>query len=219
MEECAAGDAGKEVLCASGESDDLMGENRPQDEDQVVVIDFFVDIDRHRFFEQSAGNGFHLCPRTALRCGGRIPAGPSGGKKNRNGRTSPLCLSGLSRRVPGSSLPGESDGCRAATMKSSFAAFSPITSLTRRTIIGNGQVLVPSGVKTRTRLFSYNPAGVPASMISLIFASERVMTVHPFASSHLPLTCNKFILRPGRSSQVVSWHYKSPWRYRHVRLL
>ena len=60
MEERAAGDAGKEVLCASGEADDLMGKDRPQDDDQVVIEDAFVDIDRHPLPEKTAGNRRHL---------------------------------------------------------------------------------------------------------------------------------------------------------------
>jgi hypothetical protein len=47
-----------------------------------------------------------------------------------------------------------------------------MTSRTARTVIGRGQVLVASGVKTRTRLFSYRLAGVPASIISLTFSPE-----------------------------------------------
>ncbi len=42
-----------------------------------------------------------------------------------------------------------------------------------RTIIGRGQVLVASGVKTNTRLFSYKAAGIPRSIISSTFSFEK----------------------------------------------
>ena len=61
-----------------------------------------------------------------------------------------------------------------ATMKSSLAALAPITSRRMRTIIGSGQVRVPSGVNTRTRLPSYRDEGVRVSMISRIFSSVRI---------------------------------------------
>ena len=58
------------------------------------------------------------------------------------------------------------------------------------------------GSKPEHALFSYNPAGVPASMISLTFSSERIMTVHPFTCGDFCLTYNKFFLLPGRSGKV-----------------
>ncbi len=60
MEERAAGDAGKEVLGPPGEPDHLMGEDRPQDDDQVIIKDVFVDVDRHPLPEKTAGNRRHF---------------------------------------------------------------------------------------------------------------------------------------------------------------
>ena len=60
MEERAAGDAGKKILCPSGKADHLMGKDRSEDEDQVVIKNAFVDIDRHPLPQKTAGNRRHL---------------------------------------------------------------------------------------------------------------------------------------------------------------
>ncbi len=60
MEEFAAGDAGEKVLGPPGEADHLVGKDRPQDDDQVVIKDALVDIDRHPLPQETAGNRRHL---------------------------------------------------------------------------------------------------------------------------------------------------------------
>ena len=58
-----AADAGEEVLVAAGEADDLVREDRADDDELVVVEDRAVDRDRHVHLEQPAGQRADLVGR------------------------------------------------------------------------------------------------------------------------------------------------------------
>jgi hypothetical protein len=55
IQDARACDAGEQVFVATGETHDLVWENRPDDDKLVVVEEAFVDVHRHIHGEQAAG--------------------------------------------------------------------------------------------------------------------------------------------------------------------
>ncbi len=63
MQEIPAGDSGKEILVPAGEPDNLMGENRAQNQNQVILEDGRVDDDVHALMKDPAREGVDLLCR------------------------------------------------------------------------------------------------------------------------------------------------------------
>ena len=77
MEELAAGDAGEEIFGTAGIAHHLMGKDRPEDDDPVVVKDGPVDIDRHPLLQPATREFFNLVlldPADADEGFGQVPA-------------------------------------------------------------------------------------------------------------------------------------------------